>query len=88
MKKLSIIVPCYNEEESVPLFYPAVNKVMDTIPDLEPEYWFINDGSKHLKKLKNYAKKIQNMFTLFLFQETLVRSPHFMPDFKLQLETM
>ena len=46
MKKLSIIVPCYNEEESVPLFYPAVNKVMDTIPDLEPEYWFINDGSK------------------------------------------
>ena len=45
MKKLSIIVPCYNEEESVPLLYLAVNKVMDTIPDLEPEYWFITDGS-------------------------------------------
>ena len=59
MKKLSIIVPCYNEEESVPLFYPAVNKVMDTIPDLEPEYWFINDGSKDntLKEIKELRKK-------------------------------
>lgn len=59
MKKLSTIVPCYNEEESVPLFYPAVNKVMDTIPDLEPEYWFINDGSKDntLKEIKELRKK-------------------------------
>lgn len=90
MKKLSIIVPCYNEEESVPLFYPAVNKVMDTIPDLEPEYWFINDGSKDntLKEIKELRKKIQNMFTLFHFQETLVRSLRFMLDFKLQLEIM
>ena len=90
MKKLSIIVPCYNEEESVPLFYPAVNKVMDTIPDLEPEYWFINDGSKDntLKEIKELRKKIQNMFTLSHFQETLVRSLRFMLDFKLQLEIM
>lgn len=87
---MSIIVPCYNEEESVPLFYPAVNKVMDTIPDLEPEYWFINDGSKDntLKEIKELRKKIQNMFTLFHFQETLVRSLRFMLDFKLQLEIM
>lgn len=44
-KKLSIIVPCYFEEESVPLFYEAVEKVKDKLVDIELEYWFINDGS-------------------------------------------
>ena len=70
MKKLiSIIVPCYNEEESVPLFYPAVNKVMDTIPDLEPEYWFINDGSKDntLKEIKELRKKDPGACSLCFF---------------------
>ena len=29
MKKISIVVPCYNEEESLPLFYEEVNKVTE-----------------------------------------------------------
>ncbi|GAA3631369.1 glycosyltransferase family 2 protein [Lactobacillus hamsteri] len=45
MKKLSIVVPCYNEEESVPLFYPAVEKVVKEM-DVSIEYWFVNDGSE------------------------------------------
>lgn len=45
MKKLSIVVPCYNEEESIPLFYPAVEKVVNQMNDLQIEYWFVNDGS-------------------------------------------
>lgn len=44
MPKLSIVVPCYNEQESIPLFYPAVEKVVHKMP-VEIEYWFINDGS-------------------------------------------
>ena len=44
-KKLSIIVPCYCEEESIPLFYDAVEKVAPQLPDIELEYWFIDDGS-------------------------------------------
>lgn len=53
MNKLSIIVPCYNEEESVPLFFPAVQKVVNKM-DVEVEYWFINDGSadKTLEELR------------------------------------
>lgn len=48
MKKcLSLVVPCYNEEESIPLFYEAVEKVKAQFTqDLTLEYWFINDGSK------------------------------------------
>ena len=44
-KTLSIIVPCYFEEESIPLFYAAVEKVKPQLPGIELEYWFINDGS-------------------------------------------
>ena len=56
MKKLSLVVPCFNEQESIPLFYPAVQKVLATMPEVKPEYWFVDDGSKdgtlsELKKL-------------------------------------
>lgn len=44
MAKLSIVVPCYNEQESIPLFYTAVEKIVKKMP-VEVEYWFVNDGS-------------------------------------------
>ena len=44
MPKLSIVVPCYNEEETIPLFYPAVEKVVKQMP-VDTEYWIVNDGS-------------------------------------------
>lgn len=42
MKKLSIIVPCYNEEEMIPLFFEELEKI--ELP-LIKEYLFIDDGS-------------------------------------------
>lgn len=45
MKKLSIVVPCYNEAEALPLFYPTVEEVLRDMRDLTIEYWFVNDGS-------------------------------------------
>ena len=44
MPKLSIVVPCYNEGETIPLFYPAVEKVVKQMP-VDTEYWIVNDGS-------------------------------------------
>ena len=46
MRTLSIIVPCYNEEETVRIFYDAVTAVMAQLPDIQPEYLFVDDGSK------------------------------------------
>ncbi len=46
MSLLSIIVPCYNEEESIPLFYEKVNIILKQLSDIDYEYLFINDGSK------------------------------------------
>lgn len=42
---LSIVTPCYNESEVVQLFYNAVKPVLDTLPDLDYEIIFIDDGS-------------------------------------------
>lgn len=46
MRTLSIIVPCYNEEETIPIFYDAVTAVMAQLPHIQPEYIFVDDGSK------------------------------------------
>jgi glycosyltransferase involved in cell wall biosynthesis len=43
---ISIIVPCYNEQEVIPLFYDEITRIASTLPLLEWEYIFINDGSK------------------------------------------
>ncbi|QBO35608.1 glycosyltransferase [Periweissella cryptocerci] len=44
--KLSIIVPSHNEEETVSIFYNAMEDVHKTLTDIEYEYWFVDDGSK------------------------------------------
>lgn len=55
--KLSLVIPCYNEEKNVSLFYEAVKKDFSDV-DFEYELVFVNDGSrdgtfKELKKLCN-----------------------------------
>jgi len=45
MKKLSVIVPCYNEEEAVPLFYEAFLKETKDMP-VAFEFVFVDDGSR------------------------------------------
>ena len=62
MKKISIVVPCYNEQEVLPLFYAEIQKVMAQIqqehPETEFELLFINDGSRDgtLSQLREMAK--------------------------------
>lgn len=46
MKKVSILVPCYNEEQSLPLLYPELKELMDSRRDYEWEILFVNDGSR------------------------------------------
>ena len=60
MKKLlSIVVPCYNEEESIPVYYDAMVKEMQEMDYVDFEIIFINDGSKDktLEIIRDLAKK-------------------------------
>lgn len=45
MDKLSVVIPCYNEEKSIPLFYQEIYKVSKEMKDIEFEFIFIDDGS-------------------------------------------
>lgn len=58
MKKISLIIPCYNEEESLPFFYKEVTTVLSNM-NYDYEFLFVNDGSKDktLDVLKKYADK-------------------------------
>ena len=59
MKKISIIVPAYNEEESLPYLFERLNKLMDSIKEYEFEILFVNDGSKDktYELIKEYRAK-------------------------------
>ena len=61
MKKITIIVPAYNEEESLPYLYERLNNLMNQMNQYEFEILFINDGSKDntLELIKKYREEDQ-----------------------------
>lgn len=64
-KLLSLIVPCYNEQEVLPMFYSEVKKVLDQM-DCNYELIIVDDGSKDktLEEAKKLAKKDKNVYYL------------------------
>ena len=59
MKLISLVVPCFNEEETIPIFYEEVLKIEKELTDAEIEFRFVDDGSKDgtLKVLRELSKK-------------------------------
>ncbi len=67
-KLISVIVPCYNEQDVLPMFYKEITKVsaemQEKHPELEFEYLFIDDGSKDrtlrtLRVMAKYDKRVR-----------------------------
>ena len=58
-KLLSVIVSCYNEEETIPIFYKEICKVSKEMKYIDFEFIFINDGSRDntLNVIKDLNKK-------------------------------
>ena len=56
-KLISVIVPCYNEQEVLHLFYEEITRVAGKMPNYNFEFLFVNDGSKDktLEILKEFA---------------------------------
>ena len=71
MKKVTILVPCYNEEESLPLFYESLLKIIESIPQkYEWELLFVNDGSRDrtLQVLRNLRERDSRVSYLDLYR--------------------
>lgn len=64
MSKISIVVPCYNEEEALPFFYEEINKVAKEFKGVTFELLFVDDGSKDktleiLRELSKQDKRVR-----------------------------
>ena len=64
MKKISLIIPCYNEELTIPIFYDKICKVMDRMSYVEFEMLFVDDGSQDnslnlMKTLRNSDSRVR-----------------------------
>ena len=74
MDKISIIVPCFDEQKALPILYKELNKVTESnFNDVEFEYIFVNDGSsdKTFDIIKEFAKNDKRVIYIYLFLETL-----------------
>ncbi len=63
MKKVTILIPCYNEEGSLDALYKALKELMDSQTDYSWEILMVNDGSKDrtidiIKQLREKDKRI------------------------------
>lgn len=63
-KTISIVVPCYNEAAALPLFYQEALKVIDTLPNYNFEFIFVDDGStdETLNVIKSLAEHDPRIF--------------------------
>ena len=63
-KMISIVVPCYNEQESLPYFYDEIKRIEKEMNYVDFEYIFVNDGSRDttldiLRDLARNDKKVR-----------------------------
>lgn len=80
LELLSIVVPCFNEEATIPIFYETVEKIKEQIP-AKVEYCFVDDGSRDrtLPILRELNKKSGGgPFITGLFPVTLAKKQPFM----------
>ena len=74
--KYSVVVPCFNEQETINAFYDAVIPIMEETKE-KYELIFVNDGSRDKTEeiLKELASKL-------IFQEILVNKLLFLQVFQ------
>lgn len=58
MEKISLIIPCYNEEHALPYLYEELKQVSEEMKGYDFEYLFVDDGSKDktMEIIKHFAR--------------------------------
>jgi len=82
--KITVLVPCHNEEEALPFFLAEIQKTADTMSaehGVSFEFLFINDGSRDgtLNLLREYSKN-DSRVNYISFPAILAKKPVYTPD--------
>lgn len=64
MDLITLIIPCYNEQESLPILYPELVRVSEEMREQSFEFLFVNDGSRDntlevLRKLADQDERVK-----------------------------
>ena len=89
MKRISIIIPCLNEQEVLPVYYREMANIMDEMKNAEFELLFVDDGStddtfKLLREFKRDDKRCRYLS----FSRILAKRQPCMRGFSTRLATM
>ena len=77
-KKISIIIPTYNEQESLPFLHEKLNEIMGQMPKYDFEILFVNDGSKD--KSLEIIKKFREEDCAIFMDADLQDPPELIPE--------
>ena len=81
MNKISVVVPCFNEEEVLSMFYKKTSEILNEIEDITYELLFVDDGSKdHTKDILRALSLKDDRCEFIFFLETLVKKPPCLQD--------
>ena len=83
---ITLIIPCYNKQMTLPILYKELRNVVEKITEETFEFLFVDDGSKDktLFLLKEYALEDARI----KFQEILEKKLPCMRDFAMLTETI
>ena len=86
MDRISIVVPCFNEEEALPVYYREMKRVMGELSEVSFEILFVDDGSsdKTLEILKQLNEKMEDV-NIYLSPETLEKKQLYTRDLNMQV---
>ena len=86
MKRVDIIVPCFNEGDVIELFFNKTNGIVSKIEGCRFEFIFVDDGSSDDTAVK--LKKFSDVYDYvkYIFQEILEKKLLCMPDLKIVQE--
>lgn len=89
MDRISIVVPCFNEEEALPVYYREMKRVMGELSEVSFEILFVDDGSsdKTLEILKQLNAKMEDV-NIYLSPGTLEKKQLYTRGLNMQVETM
>lgn len=86
-KRIEVVIPCYNEEECIPLIYQSIHEVAKKLPEYQVSILYVDDGSgdASFAKIKEVSERaMKTRCITFPLHEILVRRQPFTRDLRIQ----